>query len=257
MKAAFFRRVVAVPAVVLAVQLLVPPAGASHAWAGFHWARTANPLQLQLGRNLSGPWVSVLDTTSADWSASAVVDTAVVAGGTNAKRCNPTAGRVEVCNASYGRNGWLGVASVWASGSHVTRATVKVNDSYFSMAKYNTPAWRNSVMCQEVGHTLGLGHNDEDFSTVNGTCMDYADDPAQNQHPNAHDYEQLATIYSHLDTTNTAVSSTGAANRSAASLYAQDEWGRAIRYSSDGRPVVFERPLPQGERLVTFVVWAR
>ncbi len=255
MKAAFFRGLV-VPVVVLTAQLVAPPAFASHAWEGLHWARTANPLQLQLGRNLTGGWASVLDTTSADWSQSPVVDTTVVAGGTNPRRCNPTAGRVEVCNSSYGTTGWLGVASVWASGSHVTRATVKVNDTYFNTAKYNTAAWRNSVMCQEVGHTLGLGHNDEDFSTVNGTCMDYADDPTLNQHPDAHDYEQLAAIYSHTDTTNTAVSSSGPANSAAAALHGQDEWGRAVRFTSDGRPVIFERELGQGERLITFVVWA-
>lgn len=256
MKAAVYRRLIAVPVVILTAQLVAAPAGADHSWAGFHWARTANPVQLQLGRNLSGPWVPVLDTTSADWSSSSVLDTTVVAGGTNPKRCNATTGRVEVCNATYGRNGWLGVASVWASGSHVTRATVKVNDTYFNMAKYNTTAWRNSVMCQEVGHTLGLGHNDEDFSTVNGTCMDYANDPSANQHPNDHDYEQLAAIYAHLDTTNTAITSSGKGNKANATLHAQDEWGRAIRFTSDGRPVVFERELRQGERLVTFVVWA-
>ena len=50
----------------------------------------------------------------------------------------------------------------------------EVNDTYFNTAKYNTPVWRNLVMCQEVGHTLGLDHQDEIFDNVNlGTCMDY------------------------------------------------------------------------------------
>jgi hypothetical protein len=38
-----------------------------------------------------------------------------------------------------------------------------VNDTYFNTPKYDTSAWRNLVMCQEVGHTLGLDHQDEDF----------------------------------------------------------------------------------------------
>ena len=48
------------------------------------------------------------------------------------------------------------------------------------------------VMCQEVGHDFGLDHQDENFNNPNlGTCMDYTNDPSTNQHPNAHDYEEL------------------------------------------------------------------
>jgi len=264
MKAKFYRRLIVLPLIVLTAQVFAPSAGATHPWANFHWARTANPLTLQLGRNLSGVWPSFLDATSSDWSTRAaefsvtdVLDTTVVPGGSNAKRCAPTAGRVEVCNSGYGRNGWLGLASVWASGSHVTQATVKLNDFYFNTSPYNTAAWRNSVMCQEVGHTLGLTHNDEDFNTVNGTCMDYANDPSLNQRPNKHDYEQLAVIYGgHVDGTNTAISSVGSSNSAAAALHGQDEWGRAVRFASDGRPIVFERDLGRGERMFTFVRWA-
>jgi hypothetical protein len=40
-------------------------------------------------------------------------------------------------------------------------------------------------MCQEVGHTFGLDHQDENFNNTNlGTCMDYTNDPSTNQHPN-------------------------------------------------------------------------
>ncbi len=40
-----------------------------------------------------------------------------------------------------------------------------------------------------------------------------------------------------------------------ADLHGQDEWGRAVRFASDGRPVVFERDLGRGERMFTFVTW--
>ncbi|MBI2030853.1 hypothetical protein HYT05_04495, partial [Candidatus Kaiserbacteria bacterium] len=137
-------------------------AHADHSWGGYHWARTANPLMLKLGDNLTSAWDPYLTVASADWSASAVLDTAVVPGGTNAtkgrntpKNCLPTSGRVEVCNFKYGSTGWLGIASIWASGTHITQGTVKLNDTYYNTAKYNTPAWRQFVMCQEVGHTFG------------------------------------------------------------------------------------------------------
>ena len=84
------------------------------------------------------------------------------------------------------------------------RAPSELNDTYFNTSTYNTTAWRNLVSCQEVGHTLGLDHQDENFNNANlGTCMDYTNNPGTNQHPNQHDYDQLVTIYSHLDSTTT------------------------------------------------------
>lgn len=35
------------------------------------------------------------------------------------------------------------------------------------------------------------------------------------------------------------------------------EWGEPTRYADDGRPIRFERILADGQRLVTFVTWAR
>ncbi|HSH58662.1 MAG TPA: hypothetical protein VK988_03275 [Acidimicrobiales bacterium] len=251
-----FGRLRVVPLAILAAQLFVPSARADHSWAGLHWARAMNPFTLQLGDNVSGLWDSVLGLSSVSWSQSAELDTTIVVGKSNVKRCSATAGQVEVCNSKYGRNGWLGLASVWASDSHITQATVKLNDTYFATT-YNTEAWRKSVMCQELGHTLGLGHNDEDFETVNGTCMDYANDPTNNQEPNPHDFEELAKIYEHTSDSSTTVgASTGSARTSTADLHGQDEWGRAIRYDSKGRPVVFERNLGPSERVFTFVIWA-
>ncbi|HXG40454.1 MAG TPA: hypothetical protein VNJ28_05885, partial [Candidatus Limnocylindrales bacterium] len=187
---------------------LVPASvGASHSWGPYHWARTANPFTVTLGDNVSATWDSYLAEASSDWTASSVLDTTVAPGRTRPKPCRPTSGRVEVCSAAYGGTGWLGVAQIWVSSSHITQATVKVNDTYFNTATYNTPAWRRLVMCQEVGHTFGLDHQDETFDNPTlGTCMDYTNDPdgpPSNEHPNAHDYEQLETIYAHLDSTTT------------------------------------------------------
>lgn len=229
---------------------------ATHSWGGYHWARTANPFLLKLGDNVSSAWDAHLALTSNDWSASSVLDTLVVAGGTNSKNCKPVNGRVEVCSGGYGRNGWLGIASIWTAGGHIVQGVVKMNDTYFKTAQYNTPAWRNLVLCQEVGHTLGLDHQDEDFYNVPlGTCMDYSADPTLNQHPNAHDYEMLETIYAHMDTTTTL-------GQSVSSLPDIDHsnpgnWGREIRRSHDGRASLHERDLGNGKKIFTFVFWAK
>ncbi len=222
---------------------LAASALASHSWGSYHWARTANPFTLKLGDNVNSTWDAHLATTSADWSLPSVLDTTIVAGATRPKNCRPTSGRVEVCNASYGNNGWLGIAQIWISGSHITQGVVKLNDTYFNTPTYNSPAWRNLVMCQEIGHTLGLDHQDTNFGNANlGTCMDYTSNPSgppSNEHPNSHDYEQLGIIYAHLDSTTTVGSvapSSGQLQRVRDDLWVQD--------------------LGNGRRIFTFVFWA-
>lgn len=239
----------------------IATAEASHSWGSYHWARASNPLALQLGDNVSGPWDAALAQASADWSLSDVLDTAVVPGSANAKRCQATLGRVEVCDSKYGRNGWLGIATIWASGDHITQGTVKVNDTYFNTSTYGTPAWRNFVMCQEVGHTFGLDHQDEDFANAPlGTCMDYTNDPTPNQHPNQHDYDMLEAIYAHLDSSDTAFALADGPTRGRgyADVDTGDraEWGQSVRTTSDGRGVLYMRDFGDGERLFTFVIWA-
>jgi hypothetical protein len=242
---------------VICLALLAFPfsASANHAWGNYHWARTQNPFNLRLGDNVTSNWDSYLRTASSDWSKSTVLDTTVVAGGTTSKRCRPTTGRVEVCNSKYGNNGWLGVAQIWASGSHITQGTVKMNDTYFNTAQYNTPAWRTMVMCQEVGHTFGLDHQDENFdNTPLGTCMDYTSDPTPNQHPNAHDYEELQIIYSHLDSSTTVGGMPAEVANGDFSALA--DWGKAIHHSADGRASLYMREFAGGHRIFTFVFWA-
>ncbi len=246
-------------------------ANASHSWGGYHWARTANPFTLSLGHNVSINWDSYLLTTSGAWTRSPVLDTTIVSG-LGGKTCKATAGQVQVCNKLYGKNGWLGIASIWISGKHITAGTVKVNDTYFNTTKYNTSAWKNLVMCQEVGHTLGLDHNDGLYTGPNnGTCMDYTNVPGgglvgsvnygpTNEFPNDHDYEQLGIIYANFDTTTTVKATTAstASNGNSANESNDDpsSWGKA-RGSKDsrGRSSQFEKDLGNGEKLITFVIW--
>ena len=247
------RFMLALGVAVLAASVFASTAAASHSWGGYHWARTSNPFTVKLGDNLTGSWPSYLSTTSSDWSKSTVLDTTIVPGGSRQKRCRATAGQDEICNGYYGNNGWLGVAQIWLSGgSHITQGTVKVNDTYFDTPTYNTPEWRNLVMCQEVGHTFGLDHQDENFNNANlGTCMDYTNDPSSNQHPNSHDYEELEIIYAHLDsfTTVGAAAPTGAAHSDNAAPIAVE---RSDHISSSTITETFA----DGSKRVTHILWA-
>lgn len=224
---------------------------ADNSWGNYHWARSVNPFTLKLGDNMSSSWGPYLATASSDWSASSVLDTTIVSGGTSAKRCRATSGRVEVCNDRYGRNGWLGVAQVWITGSHITKGVVKVNDTYFNSAPYNTPAWKATVLCQEAGHTLGLDHQDEDFyNPPLNTCMDYSIDPTPNQHPNQHDYDQLELIYAHLDSTTTVSQKKPLLTPLIDPGDSPNSWGKQIR--KHGKSEVYE--LNRGkDKVFTFV----
>lgn len=245
-------------AVVASMMMVLSPAAveANHSWGGYHWARTSNPFTLKLADNVDSRWDAVLRTSSTDWTASSVLNTTVVAGTNRPKTCKATSGRIEVCNARYGKNGWLGIASISiTSGSHITSGTVKLNDTYFDTTKYNTTAWRNLVSCQEVGHTFGLDHQDENFSNANlNTCMDYTNNPATNQHPNAHDYAQLESIYAHLDTTTTVGATT--AKRPAQVGNDPSSWGRLVSGSRSKGQGTYVRDFGHGQIVVTHVTWA-
>jgi hypothetical protein len=237
------------------------PVFANHSWGGYHWARAINPFTLKLGDNVSGAWVPILSTTSSDWTQSSVLNTTIVAGSGTGKHCRPTAGRVEVCNAAYGNNGWLGLAQIWVSGPHITQGAVKVNDTYFNTSTYDTTAWRNLVMCQEVGHTLGLDHQDTTFDNTNlGTCMDYTNNPESNQHPNQHDLDELGIIYAHLDSTTTVKQTTQTGKMPPAmadiDFSGRAQWGQLIHSSHGGWKELYELDFGGGHKVFTFVIWA-
>ena len=246
------RRLTAITAVLaVASGLAAASASASHSWGGYHWARTANPFTIKLGDNVASTWDSYLGTTSTDWSASAVLDTTIVPGSAANKRCQAKSGQDEICNGTYGQNGWLGIASIWlASGTtHITQGTVKLNDTYFAMAQYNNSSEKEHVMCQEVGHTFGLDHQSTDGSSLN-TCMDYYSNKSSSDtlsiHPNQHDYDELVTIYSHGDSSTTIGSTIGTLPDAVPS------WAQASKVSESR----YVDHLANGDTLITWVLWA-
>ncbi len=257
--------------IVFGLALLTSTTNADHSWGNYHWERSSNPFTLTLGDNVDSNWDSHLDIAGPDWGQSSVIDTAIVTGGTSPKRCKGTSGLVEVCNSRYGYNGWLGLAQIWVSGGHITKGVTKLNDSYFDAGTYNTDPWRQSVICQEIGHTLGLGHNDENFNNdPTGTCMDYSSNPVPNQHPNQHDYDQLVAIYSHSDDASdeggggTCKGRSKKCNAGFSGPPAFDEldldgpgqWGRLIGASASGRTSVYELDFGNGNKIITHVIWA-
>lgn len=248
----------------------VAVANANNSWSKYHWDKsTADSVTspLVLGDNLTTTaWRSSLSGASSDWNVSVLKNQAVAGNNTN---CNTVLGQVEVCNDTYGNTGWLGIAQIWVyrgRDGHIGQALVKVNDTYFNMAKYNTSAWRNMVMCQEVGHTFGLGHQDENFDNPNlNTCMDYTSNPDSNQHPNQHDYDEMEAKYAHLNGVIEEEKEKGSNNGkkpkkmgigASVDLNNPSAWGQAIKQDAQGNNSLFERNLGNGLVLVTYVIWA-
>jgi len=254
------------------------PSMADHAWSNYHWARDTNSFDLIFVNSTTTNWDSYVSQAFVDWNTSAVLNMVEDASGDTSnktrRRCSGPEGQVRVCNLAYGNTGWLGIAGISIdSNGHITTGYTKLNDTYFDQAFYDTPEWRQSVTCQEVGHNVGLGHQDENFNNTSLlSCMDYQDPPFPS--PNAHDYEQLSTIYAHTDTYNSyAAGDTGGGGGGGdgggvcnappgkgcnkadiGSQNAATGWG--ISLGRHGQQETFMRIDPDGTRHIVHVTWA-
>lgn len=249
---------------------------AAHSWSSYHWARTANPMPLIMVDSVSGggsgateQWDFTLDQAQSEWNRSNVLDLIIEQGDESRrarKKCSAIAGKLRACNAAYGQNGWLGLASInLDSNGHITQGTAKENDSYNSYWDAN-PGERENVMCQEIGHVFGLDHTSTDGSDQN-TCMDYSNS-ATVTGINQHDIQQLSDMYNHLDSYNSyADGSTGGGggstcnappgkgcNKSSASNSGQPPMG--IRVKKNGRTETWVANDGKGGLWIHFLILA-
>lgn len=186
---------------------------ADHSWGGYHWARTTSSFDLQVINSTTAEWDGYVSQAVGDWSVSSAFNMVEdINGDTSSKtrrQCRGGEGTVRICNLAYGNNGWLGIAGISLdSNGHITTGYTKLNDTYFSTSFYDNFSWRQSVTCQELGHNVGLDHQDENFDNSSlFSCMDYQDPPYE--YPNAHDYDQLEAMYAHPDSYDSYASGDG------------------------------------------------
>lgn len=199
------------PAVLAAAAMLFASSAAfaSHQWGSYHFERDGvDTLTLSIGNNHDAGgtpnWSAILGDVVADWGngtggyGGAHFDTVGTSGGS---------GNIESYNDNYGDNGWLGLARIWITrgkNKHITRGEALVNDSYVTLAGYDgfdQPVEWEQVMCQEIGHTFGLDHNNEGSvgGTPDDTCMNTDIRPLRYPTPNIHDTEMFDSdgMYAH------------------------------------------------------------
>ncbi|MCW8107866.1 hypothetical protein OPS25_05060 [Alteromonas ponticola] len=249
----------------------IPTVFADHSWADYHWARTTSSFNLTIINSTTSDWDPYVSQAVADWSQSNVLNMVEDLNGDTSTRtrrkCNSPDGMIRICNLEYGQNGWLGIAGISLDNNgHITTGYTKMNDTYFNMAYYSGADWKQSVTCQELGHNVGLDHQDENFNNQSlFSCMDYQDPPYE--YPNNHDYQQLSSIYSHTDSYDSYASEGSGGGGSGCNSPAGKGcnkaepndgksvgWGRSIY--KRGNAEVFLRIDPDGTRHLTHVTWA-
>ena len=173
--------------VALAVLLTaVTVASADHSWSVYHWS--SDSLSPTVVDKTSSPLYNVsLGVT--EWANL----------GTPIQPTSTTAKKGDISVREGFSQTWLGIATIFLDGGHITKGEVKLNTRYLEYYEANGyPGIADHVLCQELGHILGLGHN----TTETDTCMnDQAFIGAALTSPNNHDTYQLNLIYDgHSDT---------------------------------------------------------
>ena len=215
---------------------------------------------------MSGDWVLILGQVSSDWSDSNVLNTPVVPG-LGGLGCELVAGTLQACNGDYGSNGWLGLATIEVVGDHIVAGRAKVNDYYFDQDYYNDPNAKRHVLCQEVGHPLGLDHRK---SPKARSCMNDSwglFHPAFVD-PNRHDYDTLEDLYAHSDGAPPPPPDDDGGGTfcerkpdhhkctGAVPGNGNAEWRRTVGHDDKGRANRFEKDLGGGVKRLTVVTWA-
>lgn len=167
--------------------LLIPTSivFASNAWSVYHW-RSDNLTPTVSDRTRA----SLYDVSAAveEWFDLSAPINPVITSKNN--------GNIKVSEATS--NFWLGLARVFLDeDGHITKGEVKLNT--FILSRDFGPDAADHVLCQELGHILGLDHQSGPGSL--NSCMSNEKEVVLGTatRPNDHDIEQLRDIYNHPD----------------------------------------------------------
>ncbi len=278
----FLSRGICAAVILMALYALQPTLDASHVWGPYHWQKTSAAIRtIPFRRYVSAIWITRYNTAITDWRKPAMTKirplTTLI--GPQSAACPTFAGQGSVCDGNYGATGWLGLAQIWISGSHIQRGRARQNNTYFNTATYNTTPWRQFVICQEIGHIFGIGHVNVVFNNPNtGSCMDYTNDPdggpggaspsdPNNMHPNAHDYQLINARHNHIGfTPPTLLSSEETADLPEPTVdmpqamkdynpMRLEDFGTLVQSGDGGRTERYEVDFGNGHKVINQVIW--
>lgn len=172
-----------------------PPAGAAEAASGavtypaghglpggVHWNRV----------NTATAQVYFIDHTSVNWPVSASASTWNQTNRLGVYWRSPSqgcpgsnVGCVHVSEINNSTVDYIGLTSWTVNGDHFGTVSVKLNSAF---APDSTV--KRSVACHELGHAIGLDHQN-----VNDSCMTAGN--VFPKYPNGHDFDKVRAIYSH------------------------------------------------------------
>ena len=258
-----FTRTTAAVMAASTLALVATVAEARHQWGKYEWPYDGNEIAVVVIDNTSrashdsgsSAWPERVRKAMSDWNQSSRINGTVRTGSSSNTACNIVTGEINVCNANYGDNGWLGIASITVNGNLITGGSTKLNDYYFAQARYNSDDWKQLVTCQEIGHDYGLGHQDENFMTdATTSCMEYTSWPSGNTTPDQHDYDQLEAMYTVGGTTGGGGKPRGKPAALPNVGNTPESWGTPVGYLPNGKPHIYERQF-DGYRIITHVTW--
>lgn len=193
--------------VLIGVLTMVVGVVSAEQWSVYHWYRSDDAeLVLDIGDCHSPTsrtnWSGLLSEVVANWND-------IPNGGNSPyigfRKTNCGGADIKSYNDDYGNTGWLGLATLSigkGKGYHIRSAESQVNEYYVAYPGYynfdEAIEWQH-VLCQEIGHTFGVGHNRPGDSDGNydNTCMNDVVFPLRYPTANKYEYDLLNSMYEH------------------------------------------------------------
>ncbi len=177
--------------------------GSSNVAFGHYFHNSILPVKISVIDNLPAMYSQYLPKAIKDLNMSPSVLMEV--GGSNSITIPITSG--------YYNTNWVGVTNVGMNGVHLAHMPVRLNDKYLLTAQYNKPEEHQYTVTHELGHAIGLEHQDTTFCNQNkGSVMDYTaavlggmkncggssvNFGINNMHLNQRDINALSQAYAH------------------------------------------------------------
>ncbi len=219
-----------------------------------HWPHSTVPFQLTL-INSAGPavWNTHIKNALSDWQQAGPISYRKITG-ERIGSCELYPEAINVCSFKDANTWFLAYGQYvsWSATGHIIAANMAFNDAaYNGSTEFNSPAWRNYIVCGYLGWTSGINFkpNPAGKST---SCMEWSagsNTVANQQHPDRDDLGNMKVLYNHRDDNSSSGFSSKTAQANNRTTPAQ--WGQKVGVSGDGLVETYKLDLGDGYQLVT------